>query len=171
MNKQIFPFHNTAQPFFHRFRIEQVAHADSLFQIFIPINRSDAPTGGTVLGVAQAVFLQPVLLHMVGQADDSTVADFQVIRRDADARLAQPVDFTAQMLQINNHAGTHDVDDIRTEDAGGKQVQNKLAQMVLNRMAGVIAALVTGDDIVIFREEIHHTAFALVPPVNTNDCC
>ncbi len=35
--------------------------------------------------------------------------------------------------------------------------------MVLNRMAGVIAALVTGDDIVIFREEIHHTAFALVP--------
>lgn len=81
--------------FFHRFRIEQIAHADTFFQIFVAVYWRDAPTGGTVLGVAQAIFLQSVLLHVIRQADNGPVADFQVIRRNGNARLTQPVDFAA----------------------------------------------------------------------------
>ena len=54
------------------------------------------------------------------------------------------------MLQINDHARAHDIDDIRTEDSGGEQVQNELAQMVLQGVTGVVAALITSDNIVIF---------------------
>src|SRR5699024_1202173 len=71
---------------------------------------------------------------------------------------------------INDHAVAHDADDVGPQDAGGQQVQNELAPLVLDGVAGVVAALVADHDIVILAEQVDHAALALVAPVDPSDC-
>ena len=75
-----------------------------------------------------------------------------------------------QVLQVDDHAVAHDVDNLRTQNAGRHQIQNKFAQMIDDGVARVVAALVTNNHIIFFGEQVNHSALALVSPVDTNNC-
>ena len=48
-------------------------------------------------------------------------------------------------------------------------MQGELAQIIDDSVAGVAAALITNDYVVIAGEQVHHAALALVAPVNSYD--
>ena len=48
-------------------------------------------------------------------------------------------------------------------------MQGKLAQLVDHGVAGVAAALVADDHVIVAGEQIHHAALALVAPVDAYD--
>ena len=49
-------------------------------------------------------------------------------------------------------------------------MQRKFAVLIDDRMAGIAAALITNDDIVVLGQQVYHPALALVAPVDANDC-
>ena len=56
------------------------------------------------------------------------------------------------------------------KNTGRNEVQLELALIGHNGMAGVVSALIPHDNIVLFAEQVHHTALALVAPVDTGNC-
>ena len=66
-----------------------------------------------------------------------------MFRRDFNALLPQGTDLIRQVLHVDYHAGAHHIHRLRTQNAGGKQIQDKLTAFVHYGMSGVIAALVT----------------------------
>ena len=152
--------------------MEQVPHAQGLFHVFVAVDVGDAPLGGAELGagLGQPGLLQPVLQDVVGHGDGGPVRDLEVGRADVDPLLAQVGDLAVQMVGINDHAVAHDADDVGPQDAGGQQVEHKLAPLVLDGMAGVVAALVADHDVVILAEQVDHAALALIAPVDPSDC-
>ena len=74
------------------------------------------------------------------------------------------------MGRINDHAVAHDADNVRTQDTGGQQIQHELAALVLDGVAGVVAALITCHDVVFLTDQIDHAALAFIAPVDTCDC-
>ena len=74
------------------------------------------------------------------------------------------------MMRVDDHTVAHDADDVRAQDAGGQQVQHELAALVLDRMASVVAALITCDDVILLADQVDHAALALIAPVDTRNC-
>ena len=107
---------------------------------------------------------------MVGQADDGLLADLEILRGDGDALLGQTADLTHQVLQVNDHAVTHDVDGGLPKDAGGQQVQDEGSLVIDNGMARIIAALIAADNVIVGGKQVHHAALAFISPVDSNDC-
>ncbi|MPM28819.1 hypothetical protein SDC9_75350 [bioreactor metagenome] len=107
---------------------------------------------------------------MVGKNDGRAVADLEVFRRDRNALAAKVFNLLEQLFRIDHRAVAEHVDYAFAEDAGREQVQREFAVFVDNGMPRVIAALITDDHAKIRRDEIDHTAFPLVAPVDTNDC-
>ena len=108
---------------------------------------------------------------MVRHADDGLVADLQVLRRDGDAAVAQTPNLVEQVLGVDDHAGTHDVDGLVAQNAGREEIQHELALVVDDGVPGVVAALIAHDNVVFLRQEIDHAALALVAPVDAYDGC
>ena len=108
---------------------------------------------------------------MERHGDGGTVGNFQIGGADLNALSAQGVDLLVQMGGVDDHAATHDADNIRTQNTGGDQVQHELAPLVFHGMARVVAALIARHNIVILTEQVHHAALALVAPVDTGDRC
>ena len=52
---------------------------------------------------------------------------------------------------------------------GRQQVQHERFVADLNRMAGVVPALIAGDDIEMFGQEINDLAFAFITPLSADD--
>ncbi|MPM59266.1 hypothetical protein SDC9_106106 [bioreactor metagenome] len=107
---------------------------------------------------------------MVGEDDRRTVADLEVFRRNRDSLRAQIVHLLEQFLRVNDRAVAEHVDNAFPEDAGGQEVQRKLAVFVDDGMARVIAALIADNHIVIGGDEIDHATFAFVTPVDPHNC-
>ena len=151
--------------------VDQVAHAQGLLHVFIAVAVGDAALGGAKLGagLGQALLLQAILCHMEGHSDGGAVGDLQVLRADLNALFGQCGDLFLEMLRVDDHAAAHDADNVRAQDAGGDQVQDELAALVLNGVAGVVAALIAGNNVIILAEQVDHAAFALVAPVDTGD--
>ena len=107
---------------------------------------------------------------MVGHTDGGPIADFQVFRRDGDAALPKAGSLAAEVFQVDNHARAQHVDGALPEDAGGHQVQDEAAPVVDYGVAGIVAALVADHHVAALTEQVHHTAFALVAPVDAHNC-
>ena len=151
--------------------MQQVAHAEGLLHVLVTVSVGDAALGGAELcaGLGQACFLQTILLHMIGHGDGCAVGDLQVLRGDLNALLAQLIDLAVQMMRVDDHTVAHDADDIRAQDAGGQQVQHELAALVLDRVTGVVAALITCNDVILLADQVDHAALALIAPVNSSN--
>ena len=107
---------------------------------------------------------------MVGHGDGCAVGDLQVLRGDLNALLAQLIDLAVQMMRVDDHAVAHNADHVRTQDAGGQQIQHELAALVLDRVTGVVAALITCNDVILLADEVDHAALAFIAPVDTRNC-
>ena len=74
-----------------------------------------------------------------------------------------------QMFQINHHTGSKDVRCFRPQDTGRKQVHHKFSLFIDNSMPRIVSALIAYHDVVITAQQVDHTAFSLITPVDTDD--
>ena len=79
-------------------------------------------------------------------------------------------DMAEKMLKVDDDAGAEYVHGVVAQYARRQQVENELALVVNDGVTGVVAALIADNDVVLFREQIDHTALALVAPVGSHDC-
>ena len=67
---EIFVGHDIRQARFCRLRVEQIAHAQGLFHIFVAVNGCDAAACGAVFRIRKTVLLVAVQQLVVRHADD-----------------------------------------------------------------------------------------------------
>ena len=49
-------------------------------------------------------------------------------------------------------------------------MERKLSLVIDDRMAGIAAALIANNHVIVFREQIDHTALSFIAPVDAYDC-
>ena len=79
-------------------------------------------------------------------------------------------DMAEKMLKVDDDAGAEYVHGVVAQYARRQQVEDELALLVDDGVTGVVAALITADDVIIRREQVDHAALALVAPVDSHDC-
>ena len=149
--------------------MQELSRHNGLFLVFIGVKRRNALLGGAVLLILQTGFLQAVLETVPGQQQRRPVADFQVVRGDGHALPGDILHFLPQVFRVNGDAVPEDIHDTLPENAGGQQVQGKFAVLIDNGMAGIAAALIADNDVIVFGQQIDHASLALVTPVDADD--
>ena len=170
-DEEILPLENVGQTGLERVAVGQLAHAQRFFHVLVRVGGGDAAAGGAKLLVRQTVLLQAVEQLVVRHADDGLVADLQVLRGDGDAACAQTRDLVEHVLRVNDHAGAEHVHGLVAQNAGWHEIEHELALVVDDGVAGVVAALIAHDDVILLAEQVDHAAFALVAPVDAYDGC
>ena len=77
----------------------------------------------------------------------------------------QLVDLREQRLRIDDDAVADDADDAVVQDAGRDQVQDELLAADVDRVAGVVAALIARHDREARRQQVDDLALAFVAPL------
>ena len=148
--------------------MDEVAHAQGLFHVLVAVAVGDAALGGAELsaGLGQALLLKAVLCDMERHGDGRTVRDFQVFGADLNTLLGQGGNF---LLEVDDHATAHNADNVGAQNAGGNQVQDEFAALVLDGVACIVAALIARNNVIVLAEQVDHAALALVAPVNAGN--
>ena len=163
--RQVLPFEQLCEPLPELFGIVEVSRLQRLFLVLIRVKRRYALTSRAELVRAQPRLLQRVLLPVPGQEQARPVAYHEVVWCYVNSAGPHLGYFLREALQVERHAGAEDVHDPGPEDARGQQVQGELAPVIYDRVPGVAAALIAHYDVVVRREQVYHTALALVAPV------
>ena len=150
--------------------VAQLAHHDGLLLVLVGVDRRDAAQGGAVLLVLQPGLLQTVEGAVEGEDDGGAVGDLEVLRGDGNAGGLEVCNLLGEVLEVDDGAVAQHVDDALGEDARGDEVQGELAVLVHHGVAGVVAALIADDDVIIGGDQIDHAALALVAPVDAYHC-
>ena len=150
-------------------RIQELSGHDGLFLVLVRIEGGDALLGGTVFLVRQALLLQAVQIPVPGQQQRGPVTDLQILGRQRYALGDHLLHLNPQVLTVQRHAIAQNIHHALAEDAGGQQVQGKLAQLIHHGVSGVAAALIANDHVMVAGQQIHHAALALVTPVDAYD--
>lgn len=153
-------------------QVEQIAQAQRLFAVLIAVSVGNAPPGGAkgraLFG--QAVLLQAILYAMPRHRDGSLVGKFQVFRADGNAAFLNGSDLFGQMVQINNHTCAQHAHHIGVQNARRQQVQHELTLIGHHGVPGVVAALITCDNVCVFCQQVDDAAFAFIAPVDPCYC-
>ena len=72
------------------------------------------------------------------------------------------------MVQVDDHARTQHTGHLRVEDAGGQQVQDELALLCDDGVPGIVAALIAGNDVRMFCQQVDDAALALIAPIDSS---
>ena len=151
--------------------MDEVAHAQGLFHVLVAVAVGDAALGGAELGtgLGQALLLQTVLCHMEGHGDGRAVGNLQILGADLNTLLGQGGDLLLEVLGVDDHAAAHNADNVGAQNAGGNQVQDEFAALVLDGVAGIVAALIARNNVIVLAEQVDHAALALVAPVDAGN--
>ena len=98
----------------------------------------------------------------------STVADDESRFAILSAR-AKSVEFFEDGMRIHDNAGSDDRFHMALEDTRRKQAQFVSDSVKLHRVASVIAALITDDEIMLLGQNVDDLAFCFVAPLKSND--
>ena len=147
-----------------RRRIGQVAHPDAAAADLVLVGRADAARRRADLPLAAARLAEHVELAVIRQDEVGPVADEQPAL-DVDAEPLQLVHLGEQRRRIDHHAVADDADDAGMQDARRDQVEDELLAAHVDRVAGVVAALVPADHRELRRQQIDDLALALVAPL------
>jgi len=143
----------------------QITDSDSQAIDHVHVGRPDAATGGTDLGS-----LQSIEFSMERENDRTAGRNAQPVGIvDADSLLEQRPDLSFQRFGIHDHTRTDQVRRMRIEDSGRNQMQDDLLAVLVNGVAGVVAALEAENIVVVCREEIADLALALVAVLKTEN--
>ena len=80
---------------------------------------------------------------MIRHTNRCTVADFEIFGRNLDSALTQLADFIDKVFNINYHSCSEDINRSVLKNSRGKKVKNKLALVINNCMACIVAALIS----------------------------
>ena len=147
--------------------IGQVADADGAAADLVLIGRADAATGGADLAGARRVLTQAVEVAVERQDQRAGLGDLQVCRGDLDALPLELGDLVTEMPGIQHHA-IADHRQRATHDA--RRQQRELVDLFADdqRVAGIMSALETGDDIGALRQPVDDLALAFVTPLGAD---
>ena len=144
--------------------VGEVADADAAPRDLVLVGRADAARGRPDLALAAPRLAQQVELAVIRQDQVRLVADHQAIA-DVDAGARQLVDLGEERLRIDDDAVADDAGDAVVEDAGRQQPQDELAAVGVDRVPGVVPALVARDDREVRRQQVDDLALAFVAPL------
>ena len=171
---QILGFQDHVQAVLHPLfvQMEQVAQTQGLFAVLVAVSVSNAAPGRAERAAlfGKAVLFQPVLYLVPRHGDGSLIGEFQVLRLHLHAARLDGLHLPGQMLEVDHHAGAQHAGHLRVQDTGGQQVQDELALLGHNGMAGIIAALIARNDIGIFGQQVDDAALALIAPIDSSYC-
>ena len=148
---------------------EQVADADAAPADLVLVGRADAARRRADLALAAPRLGQDVELAVVRQDDVRLFADQQAAV-DGHAHPRQLVDLLEERLRIDDHAVADDAGDAGVQDARGNQVQDELPAVDVDRVPGVVAALVARDGREMRRQHVDDLALAFVAPLRAEHC-
>ena len=154
----------TLQPF----RIEQLAGQDGPFLVLVGIERRNSLLGGAELLFLLPGFLQHIQFTVPGQQQGGPFTDHQVVRGNLNALLV--FNFLDQRFRIQRDSVSQDIDHPGAAHAGRQQMQVEFAEFIDDFMSRVGAALEPYDDIEGFRQQVNHSAFSFVTPVDAHEC-
>src|SRR5581483_3674453 len=131
---------------------------------FILITRADAARSSANRDAVVAAF-RNLLKRAVKRKDDMrTVADLE-LRFDVDSNRFKAGDLFEQCRRSYDNSVADHGKNTRAENAAGNQFQNEFSFADEDGVAGVVAALVTGDRGKSFGEQIDDFALALIAPL------
>ena len=90
-----------------------------------------------------------------------------MLRCDLHAAVLQGLCLSAQMLQIDHHSRPQHIGGVGTKNTGRKQVQHGFPVFIYYGVAGVVAALISDNDVIGLAEQVDHSALSLIAPVRT----
>ena len=99
------------------------------------------------------------------------LAQHKILRRHADAVFLQPFHLADEADGVEHHAVADDAELVLAQDAGRDEVQHRLLALDDDRVAGVVAAGVTHDDLRRLREHVNDFAFAFIAPLGADENC
>ena len=135
----------------------------------VAVARPDAPAGrADRLATRQAAVEDPILGDVPGEDDVRPVAELE-LAVDPHAPRLEAVDLLDDARGIEHDAAGDDAGDSVTEDAAGDQRQFPGLAAGDHGVAGVRAALVADDDLVVLGEDVDEFALGLVAPLQTDD--
>src|SRR5215470_17324981 len=105
---------------------------------------------------------------MKREDDVRAIADAK-LAANVEARGLQRLHFFQQRGQIHHHAVADDGQHPRPQDAAGNKLQDELFLANEDGMAGIMAALISRDNVEALGEQIHNFTFALVAPLRAKD--
>ena len=147
--------------------IQQVLHPQPDPPGPVGVGRSDAAVGRAEGLVPQSCLEGPVERQMVGQ--DHVRAPAHAHRRGVDSACGERVELPDQRVRVDHHARSDHAADVRIEHARGHEVQLEHLVARLDRVAGVVAALVAHDHGDLLGQEVRCLALALVAPLQADD--
>ena len=146
--------------------VQQILHADALAGGLVLIARSDAALRRANFVFAETLLIRTVEVLVVRHDDVRITADFEVLAGDSLG--LEHGHLFDKHAGVHHHAVTDDRHRVLVHDTGRHQVQRQLLVAVVDRVAGVVAALVTHHKIVLARDQIGDLAFAFVPPLSAD---
>ena len=153
-----------------RLRFGEVHQPDRAAGHLVLVSRPDAALGRADLGSARARRLAVGVQFAVKREDERNVlGDLQVGGRHLDALAADGLDLVDEMVGIEHHAVADHRELARADDAGGKQRELEHLAVDHQRMAGVMAALETNDDVGGERQPVDDLALPFVAPLGADN--
>ena len=161
--------HVVAQHLFEGAGVGQIADADAAARDFVFVGRPDAARRGADLAFAAPGFGQQVQIAVIRKDEMRLVADKQAIA-DVDPVLGELVDLRKERLRVHDDAVADDARDPGVKNAGGNQAEDEFRAVHVDRVAGIVSALIPRDDVELRREQIDDFSFAFVAPLGAEHC-
>ncbi len=149
--------------------VEKIDKTDAGSGDLVFVGRADAATGSADFSLAPESLPGLIDGLVVGHDQVGLVADPEQRVLQQVASCSEPADLLEQHLRIDHDAVADHAELARVKSAGWDQVQDRFFAVDDERVAGVVAALKTDDDVRVPAEEVDDLAFALVSPLSPDD--
>lgn len=151
---------------FEPLRPGQIDAADSGAVHLVGVGGADAALGRADFFRAGAGFLQRVGALVIFENQLGAVRQADVVDREALG--GDALHLFDQAEHVDDEAVADDVDDVRTEDSGGNQVQHIVLVADFDGVPRVVAALEADHHIHIARQNVDELAFPFVAPLGSD---
>ena len=141
------------------------------FRPQVAVGVGDAAAGGaesTAL-LGKAVFFQPILHLVPRHRNGGLIGELQILGADFHTTGFDGLHLVCEVLEVNHHAGAQHTGHVRVQDAGGQQVQDELALLGDDGVSSIVAALIAGNDVSMFGQQVDDAALALIAPVDSSN--
>ncbi len=152
-----------------RGEIGEIHQTDRTAADLVFIGRADAALGGADGRSLVGILAQCIEFAVQRQDQRDVFGNAQIVRADIDALAAELGDFIDEGLRVEHHAIADHRELGLAHDA--RRQQRQLVGLTIDdqRMTGIVAALIAGDDISLIRQPVNDLALTLVAPLGADD--
>src|SRR5256714_8772001 len=148
---------------------QSVREANPAPTCFIFISRTDTTQRRSDFLISQTLFTRVIQRAVIRQDQVRAGTHFHTLRCNRDALAHQSIGFFKKSFRIDHHAVAEHASLALVNDAGRQQVKHEGLITDLNRVSGVVAALIADHDVEPLREQIDDLAFTFVAPLGAYD--